>query len=155
MNELKKKEIDDFIEEHTKNTGVHLTPGGNGYYSQPRGGGKCGTAKCDNWYYRSGLYDEIEYCREWLQKYSYKRKTINNRVSSYSMKHIVESKAHEDGMCDGYITNGSFIVAALMEGYAMDSIYEYNPHFNMNFYDDGVTPAYRNRGYGEKSRKPM
>lgn len=53
---------------------------------------------------------EIQACINWL-KTAQKRKTLNKDHSSYGMKHIVERKYR----C--YVSNGAFIVAAILSGF--------------------------------------
>jgi hypothetical protein len=50
--------------------------------------------------------------RQWLQYNSKKRKTINTKLSSYALKHIIEQDT-------GYICNGVCIAALLAEGYTI------------------------------------
>lgn len=63
----------------------------------------------------------VSYLRENIRV----RKTINRNHSSYTLKHIIENDI-------GYITNGEFIMAALIAGYQMSNVNRMNPCFNMD-----------------------
>jgi len=54
--------------------------------------------------------EDIRKTREWLRKNVVKIKTITTDVTSYGLKHLAEEDI-------GYITNGVFIAAAIIEGY--------------------------------------
>jgi len=71
---------------------------------------------------------EVQLCRDWLKAYAEKTNTPRPRSSSYGLKHVVETWAGT------YVSNGAFIVAAMLEGYTItpsgpDSL---NAHFNMS-----------------------
>jgi hypothetical protein len=53
---------------------------------------------------------EFEKICHWLSKKE-QRNSINTRISSYGLKHIAEKEI-------GYVTNGSFIAAAVSYGFA-------------------------------------
>jgi hypothetical protein len=53
---------------------------------------------------------KVELTAKWLRLHIKRIKTINTRSSSYGLKHVVEREI-------GYITNGVFIAAAMIEGY--------------------------------------
>jgi hypothetical protein len=55
--------------------------------------------------------EQVNICKEWIQKFCKERKTINPKVSSYGLKHEVEAWANN------YIENGAFIAAAIDLGY--------------------------------------
>ena len=69
---------------------------------------------------------EIERLCHWIDGNLSPQKSINRRHTSYGLKHIAEREI-------GYITNGQFIVAALLCGYRMmrPPIW-YNPAFNFS-----------------------
>lgn len=75
---------------------------------------------------RSGLTDErslerITAALRWLDSNVQPSRRFDRRNTSYGLKHIAEKKI-------GYLTNGHFIVAALLAGYKMSD--HYNPHFD-------------------------
>ena len=75
---------------------------------------------------------EIEVCKKWLQYNAKMRVTRNERGGSYSLKHWVEDEYKSE--CGQYISNGSFIKAALDMGYiAYWPEHGPNCHFNMSF----------------------
>ena len=61
---------------------------------------------------------------DWAKSFGL-RKTINNRTSSYGIKHIIESSE----MSKGYVTNMAAIVALLLEGVNISS--DGNPYTNL------------------------
>lgn len=69
--------------------------------------------------------DEVEYVVEWLGDVD-KIKSINQRRSSYGLKHIVEKTAPS-----GYISNGAFIAGALIAGFDIE-FHGINSKFNMS-----------------------
>jgi len=60
---------------------------------------------------------QVDLCIEFIQKYLQPAKKLHRR-SSYGWKHVVERWA------ETYITNGAFIMAALLEGIDQDIIYK-------------------------------
>ena len=54
---------------------------------------------------------EIESAKKWIKQWFDARKTINDRHSSYALKHIMERHT------DTYVSNGSFIRAAIELGF--------------------------------------
>ena len=71
---------------------------------------------------------EVQLCKDWIAKFTKKRKTINTDISSYGLKHAVEQWAKE------YVSNEAFIKAAI------DSAFEYkNCYFNMEFPKRGTS----------------
>ena len=99
---------------------------------------------------------EIEICRAWIREWVTPRKSINYRRSSYGLKHDVERASRADGvsyaMIDRqgrpwtadrvYASNGSFIAAALLEGYRMvrtAGLGSPNAHFNMSIHKPVTT----------------
>ena len=79
--------------------------------------------------------EEVKNCIRWIDKFTVKVKRANFKIgSSYGLKHIVE---HD---CGDYISNGSFIVAALMRGYSIKPCDTgLNCYFNMK-YKPGAKP---------------
>lgn len=69
--------------------------------------------------------DEINYVINWLRDVE-KIKTFNKRHSSYGLKHFAEKTAPKR-----YISNGSFIVGAILSGFKV-KISEPNACFNMS-----------------------
>lgn len=69
--------------------------------------------------------DEINRARAWL-KTQQQRVSINPKHSSYGLKHVAERAA------GGYISNGSLIAAALMEGWKVQRIDLDNPNARLN-----------------------
>ena len=72
------------------------------------------------------ILEEIAICKDWIQATVEPSKAINRRMYSYSLKHVVEAQAGR------YVSNGSFIKAALDMGfrYRTDML---NASFNMKF----------------------
>lgn len=61
---------------------------------------------------------QIRNSREWLQLFAHPLRTVRPRQNSYRLKHDVEYWADVMRPKEGsYVTNGAFIVAALLEGY--------------------------------------
>ena len=56
---------------------------------------------------------EIDACRKWIVDRCQQRKTINRRLGSYGLKHLIENDA---GV---YVSNGSCIAAFILEGYRL------------------------------------
>ncbi len=69
--------------------------------------------------------DEVNAAKDWIKHRFWERKTINCNRSSYGLKHDMES---ETGI---YVSNGSFIEAAMLLGYRMKPDYP-NCFFNMS-----------------------
>ena len=57
---------------------------------------------------------EISSARQFIREISRRRKTINRKHGSYGLKHEAER------YLDAYISNGAFIAAACLEGYAIE-----------------------------------
>ena len=74
---------------------------------------------------------EIDHARAWLQTQQ-PRMTLNPRRSSYGLKHIAERAAGT------YIGNGSFIAAALLEGWTVKRIPGGNPNAWLNISEKGL-----------------
>lgn len=95
--------------------------------------------------------DQIACCQEWIRAYCTPRKKENTKYSSYNLKHAVErwtdGQAEYTGISmrtykfEGnehkYISNGAFIVAAILEGYTATPVRRgsSNACFNMKFVD--------------------
>lgn len=93
--------------------------------------------------------EQVAVCREWLRRWAYPRKTINTRRGSYGLKHEVERSTEERGVTHlqtdhlgrrwggsyVYVSNGSFIEAARLEGYRFVQAGWASPnaYFNMGF----------------------
>ena len=60
--------------------------------------------------------EESAICRAWIRVHVEPTKAIQTRMGSYGWKHMVEDSAHALG-ASLYVRNGSFIMAALAEGY--------------------------------------
>ncbi len=73
--------------------------------------------------------DQVTRCVEWLQLFATPRKTVNYKIGSYGLKHVVERWAGT------YITNGAFLLAAHRAGYKIipDEPLSPNAHFCMSF----------------------
>jgi len=54
---------------------------------------------------------ELKPIREFIKLNFKKRKTLNKKFHSYTMKHVVEEKIGQ------YVSNGNFIAAMIKEGY--------------------------------------
>ena len=67
--------------------------------------------------------EEINKCAAWINQYISPIQCFNTKRTSYGLKHFAEHRC-------GYISNGAFIVAALLCGYKCS--FHYNPHFNMS-----------------------
>jgi hypothetical protein len=76
------------------------------------------------------LGNEIEYCIEYLQ-FANRIKSINYKKNSYGYKHRVEKWIKEKYDKHVYISNGSFIIAALILGFKMTKN-KLNPSFNIS-----------------------
>lgn len=92
---------------------------------------------------------QVELARQWLRIHCQPRKTINPRRSSYGLKHDVEGWTSAQGNAV-YVSNGAFIVAALLEGYRAEprggeSI---NACFNISF-----APSVRRMREAKRARK--
>lgn len=90
---------------------------------------------------------QVVLCRAWIRRWAYPRKSINTRQGSYALKHVVERSTISRGVTHlqtdhlgrrwsgayVYVTNGAFILAALLEGYRMvpSSVGSPNAFFNM------------------------
>ncbi len=59
---------------------------------------------------------QVALCRAWLERNATHRHTINTRHSSYGLKHAVERDSNSGGRRE-YVSNGSFICAAIDLGY--------------------------------------
>ena len=75
--------------------------------------------------------DAKDMCKSWILNNTNKRKTVNNKIHSYRLKHIVER------LNDTYIPEDCFIQAAIDLGYEYD---QNSSCFNMSFekYKDNV-----------------
>tara|TARA_R100001443_G_scaffold74005_1_gene81845 strand:+ start:363 stop:743 length:381 start_codon:yes stop_codon:yes gene_type:complete len=82
---------------------------------------------------------EFEAVCKWLNDNIGKRKTIDDGISSYGLKHIVEDAIHH------YVCNGILIASALACGYKMKHYRGPNCFFNMSYKD--LKNFDRNEGY--------
>ncbi|MDA0244636.1 MAG: hypothetical protein OT477_14550 [Chloroflexi bacterium] len=72
--------------------------------------------------------EEVEICKQWINQFASKRKTINDSHGSYELKHKVEKWAEK------YVCNGAFIQAAIDLDYDYKQIGNTpNAVFNMSF----------------------
>lgn len=71
----------------------------------------------------AGCLAEIDKCATWINQNISPIQGFNTKHTSYGLKHIAEKECR-------YISNGSFIVAALLCGYKCSI--QRNPHFNMS-----------------------
>ncbi|MFH1997229.1 MAG: hypothetical protein ABII94_00865 [Patescibacteria group bacterium] len=71
---------------------------------------------------------EIEKCKKWIAEWITPIKTINRKRSAYGLKHFTE-------LLYGYVSNDSFIDAAIQLGYkyVATSEKESDFYFNMSF----------------------
>lgn len=79
--------------------------------------------------YRAELRDhhlEVQWTVEWLLANIARIKTINTRHSSYGLKHLAEPFSPK-----AYLTNGTFIAAAIVADYPSD-LSGYNAYFGMS-----------------------
>lgn len=61
-----------------------------------------------------------------------KTKTINRRISSYELKHLVEKQVEASGTpCKGYVSNGELIYAMILEGFEIE-VCGMNAFFNVS-----------------------
>lgn len=67
--------------------------------------------------------DRVETIRTWIAQFP-KTKEFNKRGTSYGLKHVAEKHL-------GYITNGQFIAAALLEGFDIQ-LCEPNAYLNIS-----------------------
>ena len=70
--------------------------------------------------------ERVEVCKKWIKKWITPRKTINEEMGSYKLKHAVEKDVKD------HVPNGAFIKAALELGYDY-RIEGPNAYFNMSF----------------------
>lgn len=84
--------------------------------------------------------DQIALCRAWLQSHVRATKTIRPRTLSYGLKHRVESWSRRfTGTADYlYVSNGAFIVAAALEGFALERVHWTSPNALFAFTCHGV-----------------
>lgn len=75
--------------------------------------------------------DEVFHCELWISKFCSKRKSINPRAFSYSLKHRAEN--WDSGLPNScrYVSNGAFIQAAVNLGYQIKPDW-INCFFNMS-----------------------
>lgn len=86
------------------------------------------------------IINNIELAREYIRKYYVKRKTINKRYWSYSLKHRLEEFTEDNTGNMIPINNGSAIAAFLLEGYTLyRDKYEGGPncYFNARMTKEG------------------
>lgn len=76
----------------------------------------------------------------WIRTNLRERLNVNNRHSSYELKHIAEKDV-------GYVSNGQFIVAALLCGYKMGKRPRINPSFNIE--ERSIKEAYTVKSRGK------
>lgn len=74
--------------------------------------------------------EQVERCMRWLRAYAKPRQSINRKIGSYSLKHVVENSVFA-----GYVTNGAFILAAHRLGLAIvpDGLLHPTAHFRLSF----------------------
>lgn len=65
---------------------------------------------------------QVTLCIEWLKTFATPRKTVNDKIGSYGLKHVVERWA---GI---YISNGAFILAVYRMGYKIIPNYPLSPN---------------------------
>ncbi len=95
--------------------------------------GLCAEGEANDCDHRAPDHRHVRICKAWLQKYAVKRKTMNTRDYSYSLKHQVEYSRLDSGG-DYYVTNGAFIAAAIELGYQCRRIRGTpNAVFNLKF----------------------
>ena len=58
--------------------------------------------------------DQFASCRKWLRQWS-KTEDLNKSGTSYGLKHVAAAEI-------GYLTNGSFIAAAIAEGFRIEAV---------------------------------
>lgn len=58
----------------------------------------------------------VEACRIFIREYCTDRQTINRKFTSYFLKHVAEKTIN------GYVSNGEFLKAALLEGYKIQLV---------------------------------
>ena len=62
-----------------------------------------------------GALAEIQMCYDWIAQQDILKIASRGR-SSYALKHVVEAAARQVGVSDSYVSNGSFLCAALIAG---------------------------------------
>lgn len=109
---------------------------------------------CDQ---RPACEDEIEFCRAWIRENVVPTPGIRRRHSSYAFKHFVENSSRGDvaryDLVDPcgrpwsstyrYVSNGSFIVAAIREGYIYEAIGGSSPNVFFNMKPKPAPPRIR------------
>jgi len=77
---------------------------------------------------------EVEICLAWIKSTCTPTVRIHRKTgSSYYLKHVVEREMSH------YVSNGAFIIAALMSGYRRTG--GFNPYFNLKRIETGgITP---------------
>lgn len=75
---------------------------------------------------QAGIYDasniclwEVKLCMAWLELSS--EHTFLGK-NTYTLKHVVETWADEQGIEPTYVSNGAFMVAAVLCGYGLERI---------------------------------
>ena len=71
--------------------------------------------------------EEVELCEKWIKEFTRKNVCINYNFSSYGLKHVVENHFGK------YVSNGSFIKAALNLGFNIKSNGQLNANFNLHY----------------------
>lgn len=105
----------------TENPDLHI--GGFEYFGRIRE--VCLNGKMVTSFREDPCEEQIQACLDWLADVKATRTIL--RVSSYGLKHAVQRD------CEQYITNGAFIVAALMVGFPMQRhIMSPDPRFGIS-----------------------
>jgi len=91
--------------------------------------------------------EAIEKMRAWIREWFQPRKTMNNRFSSYALKHWIQNDK------DVYLTNGEFIFAMIMEGYQYKiSHASSGPHHNC-FFNVDTNKYFRFKRWGKYAKR--
>jgi len=79
---------------------------------------------------------QVSDCYYFLLDYTFPQKTINTNNSSYGLKHLVERFNRNNLLgsngCDAFVSNGSFILAALMQGFRIKHVDNLNVSINIS-----------------------
>lgn len=63
---------------------------------------------------------QVARCRMWLNRFAEYRRDVNRSITSYGLKHQVESAWADGDPSHTYCSNGAFIMAAALEGFSLE-----------------------------------
>ena len=74
---------------------------------------------------------QIDICKSWIKDNAISKESINTKLSSYTLKHLVEDSSLAKDSSINYVANGAFIKAAIELGYKYKQVGDLNAQFNM------------------------